>query len=58
MTEMILVKSEVNCKNCDKPSMEPMGKPKAFKFDSGEIFKTLVKCHICGRISYILRPTQ
>ena len=58
MAETVLKQYEENCKKCDKPTMEIVGKSKSFNHDSGEIFKTVVKCRICGRISYIFRPTQ
>jgi len=58
MAETVLVERERICKRCNKPSMESIGMPKSFWDNSGEMFKTLLKCVICGRVSTIIRPTQ
>lgn len=58
MVSRILKEYEVNCKHCDKPSMVAEGEGNPFMCSNGEIYKILVKCRICGRISYILRSTQ
>jgi len=54
----VLKEYEENCKRCDKPSMVAEGDGKPFHCCNGIIYKVLVKCRICGRISYILRPTE
>jgi ribosomal protein L37E len=58
MISRALKEYEVNCKRCDKSSMVAEGSGKLFVCTNGEIYKVLVKCRICGRISYILRPTE